>query len=103
MKDQLLFEHVLAELLRCRDDDLDERDQRESILSEIVQLTIDRDQQEREKDQVHDTAVARIRRLEAIKQAARNLLGAADDPTWRRFKQTLIEAIEADTTLGTNS
>lgn len=98
MKDSVLFEHVLAELLDCRDEDLEERDQREEILSRLVQLQIEKDSGDGEIAQLHDLACARIRKLEAIKQGAKNLLGAGDDATWKRFKQQLVDAIAADTT-----
>lgn len=96
MKDSLLFEHVLAELLRCRDDGFDERDQREAIVASVVQLQLELESSEKGKASLHDTAVDRIGRLENIKKAARNLLGAGDDATWKRFRQALVDAIEVD-------
>lgn len=96
MKDTVLFEHILATLLDCHDPALDERDQRENILVRVVQLKYELgDRQWAEAD---GAAAKRIPLLEKIKQEARNLLGAGDDGTWKRVKQRLIEAIEADET-----
>ena len=96
MKDSLLFEFILAEMLHCRDDSLDERDQREAILDKLSNLMIEVDSSHSEIAALEDTARDRIRRLDDIKQAAKNLLGAADDGTWKRMRQALVDAIDAD-------
>lgn len=97
MKDSLLFEFILSIMLDCRNDELDERDQREAILDKLSNLMIEVETGHSELAALEETAIKRIQRLERIKKAARNILGAGDNKTWVRFKEELTEAIEADT------
>lgn len=89
MKDQCLFELVLARLLGCHDETLSEPDQREAILTAVCELQLVAS----DLTVPEPPAVAVDPRAQEIERWARNLLGAYDQQTWDRCKLNLTEAL----------